>query len=111
MEHLARGNYSACYGSSGYGTVYYRQTSTGGVFGNNSKTAARDILDGTSNTLALSELKYRQLNSVGPSLQDTRGTWIYGTMGGNIFSAELGPNSASNDRVWGCRNYPQEGMP
>jgi hypothetical protein len=32
-------------------------------------------------------------------------------MGGNTFSAQTGPNSATPDGVWGCRNYPQEGMP
>jgi hypothetical protein len=68
-------------------------------------------LDGTSNTLAFSELKYRQPSSTGPSFEDTRGTWTYSIMGGNIFSAEAGPNSAVPDKVWGCRNYPQEGMP
>jgi hypothetical protein len=111
MEHLARGNYAACYGRGGYGTRITKNPSIGGVFGNNSKFAPRDVLDGTSNTLALSELKYRQLSVVGPSFQDTRGTWIYGVMGGNIFSTQLGPNSRSPDLVWGCRNYPQEGMP
>jgi prepilin-type processing-associated H-X9-DG protein len=117
MEHLARGNYAACYGRGGYGqrdTSNRPQTtspSIGGIFGNNSKYSSADVLDGTSNTLAISELKYRQYSTVGPSLQDTRGTWAYGTMGGNIFSAEAGPNSAVPDKVWGCRNYPQEGMP
>lgn len=32
-------------------------------------------------------------------------------MGGNIFSTKTGPNSAVPDLVWGCRNFPQEGMP
>jgi hypothetical protein len=32
-------------------------------------------------------------------------------MGGNIFSTEAGPNSSTPDKVWGCRNFPQEGMP
>jgi hypothetical protein len=111
MEILARGNYAACYGKSGYASAYHRIPSIGGVFGNNSTVAPADILDGTANTLALSELKYRQFNTVGPSWQDTRGTWTYGIMGGNVFSAESGPNSSTPDKVWGCRNYPQEGMP
>jgi prepilin-type N-terminal cleavage/methylation domain-containing protein/prepilin-type processing-associated H-X9-DG protein len=111
MEHLARGNYAACYGRGGYGTRITRDPSIGGIFGNNSKIAPADVLDGTSNTLALSELKYRLFSAVGPSLQDTRGTWTYGTMGGNIFSAEAGPNSSTPDKVWGCRNYLPDGMP
>ncbi len=121
MEHLARGNFAACYGRGGYGTVdaqdrpQTESASIGGIFGNNSKYSTSDVLDGTSNTLAISELKYRVLPGTPTpntlSFEDTRGTWTYGTMGGNIFSAELGPNSAAPDRVWGCRNMPAEGMP
>jgi prepilin-type processing-associated H-X9-DG protein len=59
----------------------------------------------------LSELKYRLTSSDGPSLQDSRGTWSYGSMGSNIFSTQSGPNSATPDRVWGCRNHLQSGMP
>jgi prepilin-type N-terminal cleavage/methylation domain-containing protein len=111
MEHLARGNYAACYGKRGYGVNHTNNPSVGGLFGNNSKVRPSDVLDGTSNTLAFSELKYRQVSATGPSFEDTRGTWTYGIMGGNIFSAEAGPNSAVPDKVWGCRNFPQEGMP
>jgi prepilin-type N-terminal cleavage/methylation domain-containing protein/prepilin-type processing-associated H-X9-DG protein len=111
MEHLARGNYAACYGAAGYGYKFTSVSSIGGVFGNNSKSSVADILDGTSNTLALSELKYRGFSSDGPSLAETRGTWAYGIMGGNIFSAQTGPNTATPDLIWGCRNAPSEGMP
>ena len=111
MEHLARGNYAACYGKGGYGTVMTQNATIGGIFGNNSKFRPTDVRDGTSNTLAISEIKYRQRSGVGPSFQDTRGTWTYGIMGGNIFSSELGPNSTAPDKVWGCRNMPSEGMP
>lgn len=111
MEHLARGNYAACYGKAGYGTTFYRSPTTGGMFGNNSKASTADVLDGTAYTLALSELKYRTYSATGPSFEDTRGTWTYGTMGGNIFSAQRGPNSPSPDLVWGCRSMPAEGMP
>ncbi len=111
MEDLARGNYAACYGKAGYGSVHTGDPTVGGVFGNNSKTRILEITDGTSNTLALSELKYRQPSTIGPSTADSRGTWGYGTMGGNTFSAETGPNSATPDGVWGCRSMPSEGMP
>jgi prepilin-type processing-associated H-X9-DG protein len=111
MEALARGNYAACYGRSGYGSAFGRDPATGGVFANNTKLASQNVTDGTSNTLAFSELKFRRRSPVGPSLQDTRGTWSYGVMGANIFSTQIGPNSASPDGVWGCRNAPLEGMP
>ncbi|QDV19315.1 putative major pilin subunit [Gimesia panareensis] len=111
LENLARGNYAACYGKAGYGRVHTNDGKVGGVFGNNSAIAMRDIIDGTSNTLALSELKFRLQSSTGPSSQDTRGTWAYGAMGADVFSAQTGPNSSSPDGIWGCRNYPEEGMP
>jgi prepilin-type N-terminal cleavage/methylation domain-containing protein/prepilin-type processing-associated H-X9-DG protein len=111
LETLARGNYAACYGKSGYGTIYYKDPTTGGIFGNNSAVKVTDVADGTSQTLALSELKYRLPSTTGPSYQDTRGTWGYGVMGANIFSTQTGPNSTTSDGVWGCRNFPSEGMP
>ena len=111
MEHLARGNYCANYGKGGYGQVNTRDPSIGGIFGNHYRLGMKDVTDGLSNTLAFSELKYRQRSPVGPSLADTRGTWSYGVMGANIFSTRFGPNSAQPDGVWGCRSAPQEGMP
>jgi prepilin-type N-terminal cleavage/methylation domain-containing protein len=111
MEHLARGNYCASYGKGRYGRVHTGNPTLGGVFGNNSKINMKDMTDGTTNTIALSELKFRLTNSVGPSIQDSRGTWSYGAMGSNIFSTLTGPNSSTPDGVWGCRNFPAEGMP
>lgn len=104
LEHLARGNYAACYGAGGYGSSYTNNASVGGLFGNNSNFRMRDAIDGTTNTIMLSELKYR---SPGPSSTgDIRGTWAYGSMGANIFSTLTGPNSNENDAIWGCRHWP-----
>lgn len=111
MEHLARGNYAASYGKGGYGTSQTTDPAIGGLFGNNSRVSVEHVTDGSSNTIALSELKYRQPSATGPSYEDSRGVWTYATMGGNVFSTQTGPNSTTADRVWGCRNYPQEGMP
>ncbi|MGN6135532.1 MAG: DUF1559 domain-containing protein [Aureliella sp.] len=114
MEHLGRGNYAACYGKGGYGTNYTDNSAVGGLFGNNSKFSLRDATDGTSNTLALSELRYRSAARSGDDAritEDTRGTWAYGVMGANIFSTKTGPNSAVPDGIWGCRNAPGDGMP
>ncbi len=109
MEHLARGNYAACYGKGGYGMVHTNDASVGGVFGNNSKIGMRDLQDGSSSTIAFSEVKHRLPG--GNSRGDVRGTWGYATMGGNNFSTQTGPNSTVGDRLWGCRSFPKEGMP
>jgi hypothetical protein len=106
MEHLARGNYCANYGNTGAGGIYTKNPLTGGLFGNNHRLGMQDVTDGTSNTLAFSELKHRLPSGTGPSLQDTRGTWSYGAMGANLFTTLNGPNSSVPDGVWGCRNFP-----
>ena len=111
MEHLARGNYAACYGKQGYGSVYGNNPALGGLFGNNSKIKIEQVSDGLSNTVCISELKYRQPSTTGPSFEDSRGVWSYATMGGDTFTTTNGPNSTVPDRVWGCRNFPAEGMP
>jgi prepilin-type N-terminal cleavage/methylation domain-containing protein len=111
MEDLARGNYAACYGRGGYGIAQTNQPSIGGVFGNNSRISIAEITDGSSQTVMLSELKYRMPSSTGPSTADIRGTWGYGSMGANIFSTQTGPNAVAGDLIWGCRSLPAEGMP
>jgi prepilin-type N-terminal cleavage/methylation domain-containing protein len=111
QEDLSRGNYAACYGRGGYGRVHTTDNAIGGVFGNNSKYSMRDLLDGSSNTLAVSELQYRTPSSDGPSTADTRGTWAYGVAGASVFNTQNSPNSAVPDGVWGCRTKPTEGMP
>jgi len=111
MEHLARGNFAACYGSGGYGQAFGKDPAIGGIFATNLRLGGQNVTDGLSNTLAFSELKYRLKGPVGPSFQDTRGTWTYGVMGANIFSTKTGPNSSTGDGVWGCRHTPTEGMP
>jgi len=111
MEQLARGNFAACYGRGGYGQVNTKNGLIGGLFGNNHRIGLQEVVDGTSNTLAISELKYRLPNGVGPSFEDSRGVWTYASMGSNVFSTQTGPNSATPDRVWGCRDWVKEGMP
>ncbi|GAA4421102.1 DUF1559 domain-containing protein [Bremerella cremea] len=111
LEDLARGNYVACYGKAGYGAVHTNNGDEGGVFGNNSGFSMRDVTDGTANTISLSELQFRLPSGTGPSYQDSRGVWAYGAMGAACFSTKTGPNSTTPDGVWGCRNFPEEGMP
>jgi prepilin-type N-terminal cleavage/methylation domain-containing protein/prepilin-type processing-associated H-X9-DG protein len=95
LEHMSRGNYAANYGSGNLTASY--ANSTAGVFTMNSSTNIRDILDGTSNTLLVSELNY--LNDV---TSDTRGAWVYSGMGGSAFSAGRNPNTRTSDIVTKC---------
>ncbi|HXG09579.1 MAG TPA: DUF1559 domain-containing protein [Gemmataceae bacterium] len=110
--HL-RGNYRGCVGS---GDMYGNPTDSTagpwgvGVFGVRAgqsfdggppkTTGARitDIIDGTSNTLLLSEgvVPIQSAGWGGPI-----GAHIYGNMGGALFSASLTPNSTAADRPIG----------
>ena len=109
MEHLGRGNYGANYGKGGYGNVHTGNPAVGGPMGNNAKLSMADVRDGTSNTLIVSELKFRITGS--NRSQDTRGVWAYGAMCASMLTTRTGPNSTVPDGVWGCRNEPAEGMP
>jgi len=109
MEHLGRGNYGANYGKGGYGRVHTGDGRVGGPMANNGKLSMTDIRDGTSNTLMVSELKFRVTGA--NRHQDTRGTWAYGAMTASLLTTRTGPNSPVPDGVWGCRSEPAEGMP
>lgn len=109
MEHLGRGNYGANYGKGGYGSDYTGDGSVGGPLGSNAKYSMAEVLDGTSNTLLVSELKFRTRG--GNRRQDSRGVWAYGAMCASLLTTQTGPNSTVPDGVWGCRNAPDEGMP
>jgi prepilin-type N-terminal cleavage/methylation domain-containing protein len=109
MEHLGRGNYAANYGKGGYGQSHTGDGRIGGPFANNGKIRIADVLDGTSNTIMTSELKFRVTGS--NRSEDTRGVWAYGAMCASLFTTRTGPNSATPDGVWGCRSEPREGMP
>lgn len=109
MEHLGRGNYGANYGKGGYGSVHTNDGAVGGPMANNSRLSMKDIQDGTSNTLLVSELKFRTSGT--NSSSDSRGVWAYGAMSASLLTTKTGPNSATPDGVWGCRSEPNEGMP
>lgn len=114
LEGLRRGNYAACYGS---GDLNQARTSKSneGVFAVNSRVMMQDIRDGSSNTIAFSELRY----SVS-TLTDIRGIWVHGAPGASAFmcASNSGNDSAGNampnytpnststagDRVIDCRD-------
>ncbi|WP_166825727.1 DUF1559 domain-containing protein [Thalassoroseus pseudoceratinae] len=97
LEHMSRGNYAANYGSGDLLASY--NSSTGGAFAINRSYRFRDFRDGTSNTAALSEVRFRDDDN-----SDSRGTWVYSGMGGSAFSTGRAPNSDTPDIIPSCRN-------
>jgi prepilin-type N-terminal cleavage/methylation domain-containing protein/prepilin-type processing-associated H-X9-DG protein len=104
-----RMSYRACTGS---GDMYGTKTDATsgpwgrGVFGvipgqsfdiRRPGTRVKEITDGTSKTLLLSEGLTTGIPAWGGPISET----IYGNMGGGLFSASLTPNSTAPDRVWG----------
>ncbi len=121
LESLAKGsNYAANWGAGNmlswedpelrgaFGTYYAHQndivTSLGGSgdrFQNDMGMGSNDILDGLSNTIALSEIM--GTDGAGPGRStDIRGVWMSPAMGATIFSAFLGPNSNEQDVIAAC---------
>ena len=124
LEHLigsGKGNYAACWGSNNY--VGFADPVTAGAFGvvflegwknvnqthddqtmvgtwkmgNNQGTRlAKDIKDGSSKTIAVSEV-HGWPNSV-----DGRGYWLQNSMGSSNFTAKWGPNAVENDNIPFC---------
>ncbi len=68
-------------------------------------TRIRDILDGSSNTLAVSEVLGYDSES------DPRGAWVIHIPGSSLFTALWGPNSKVPDRISVCdTNNPPVGV-
>ena len=120
LEHLAKGNYVANFGSDTF--MSFQSPRTAGAFGvivpagtdkvrqvHNDVSQRgrwkagwgqgvrfRDFNDGISNTLLVSEI----LTFDDPA--DGRGTWSWAGMGASTFTAKYGPNSPQNDVLPAC---------
>lgn len=95
MELLSRGSYAACFGSGNLNDSWTSPTKMG-TFSVNLPVNTATVKDGTSNTVAISEVRYSSLNA------DSRGIWALYAMGSASFSTGLGPNSAVGDRTPAC---------
>jgi len=123
LEFMARGNYAGCFGAgtlrqstfnvtlggvretffSGNRTGVNQSSTTrgniGGFFAVNRGLRMGDIKDGTSNTIAISEVKFTdELLQLG----DSRGVWPVYAMGSSAFSTGRNPNSAVADEIPQC---------
>lgn len=102
------GNYAVCAGSQDTRTSINGDTTglyLNGVFYAVSKTNIRDITDGTSNTLLLSELVVVPDSASGPSgcyggIYDYRGAYYNSTSWGSLFITLNPPNTSVPDQLW-----------
>ncbi|QDU11379.1 DUF1559 domain-containing protein [Gimesia aquarii] len=105
----ARGNYAGSFGSTDFqeGTQIRTMGRGNGLFFMQSRISFRDITDGTSNTLAFSEVRVHPEPATGGF--DVRGLYHNDDGGGPFFSTLTGPNSSVGDRGW-CISG-ESGMP
>lgn len=125
LDELAKGNYAASWGYSPTGSHMssWQNPNTAGAFGaaflnetpgsqdpwlaHDEGNSTADIADGTSNTIAISEVVGVDGTMGGTRSQDVRGVWQMQAMGASIYSAFTPPNSKTNDIVGACdENIP-----
>ena len=107
IEAMSRGNYAACFGSGTMRQSYRNQNvagvPSGGAYGPNVEITMASIIDGTSNTIAMSEVRYTT-STQGGTNADSRGVWAYYGMGSSSFSTGFTPNSRRRDEISRCRD-------
>jgi prepilin-type N-terminal cleavage/methylation domain-containing protein/prepilin-type processing-associated H-X9-DG protein len=101
-------NYHVFFGGGNLGGASAAASSQRAAFGVNFGAAFSDIIDGTSNTMIMSEY----LRSQGAS-NDQRGLWWGDQPGYGHIYTQLSPNSASPDLLYvgWCDNKPQMNLP
>ncbi|WP_437191582.1 DUF1559 domain-containing protein [Planctomicrobium sp. SH527] len=130
LESLSKGNYAASWGSGNM--LSWESTATVGAFAchfvNQNKivkglggsgdrfqhsmgTRIADITDGTSNTVAVSEVAATDGMS-GTSSRDVRGVWFNPGMGASVFSGARVPNARIPDVIPSCdTSIPDNSQP
>lgn len=107
IEAMSRGNYAACFGAGTMRNSARNQiisgVPAGGAYGPQVTVNMAAIIDGTSNTVALSEVRYTT-STAGGTNADSRGVWAYYGMGSSSFSTGFTPNSKRRDEIDRCRD-------
>ncbi len=103
---MARGNI----GMSGYGRVGIGNWNTisadqKGLMGENSYAGIRDVVDGTSTTVASWELR------AGPAAGDPRGVWASGRVGGGLIVNCLNPSATQGRWTGDCFGINEGDIP
>ncbi|MFO0935305.1 MAG: DUF1559 domain-containing protein [Gemmataceae bacterium] len=106
-----QGNYIACAaGISWKGTtptqltIANTSTDPGGVLYQDSNVVLLDIVDGTSNTMMLSESVIRGVNLMENSWGEPGSFWGGARWGAYGFSTFEAPNTTVSDRIYSCRS-------
>jgi len=108
-QQYSRSNIVVCFGSHttceacGYPPYVSWPVETDGIFQLDAVRRIRDIFDGTSNTVAASEV------ISGKDVNDRRGVWTLSLMGNAIYTHFNSPNSGNGDKMGDC--YPEPDMP
>lgn len=101
------GNYIGC-----IGWANNRSTGTdNGIFGQNTRTKFRDVKDGTSNTLLMSEAVQRVEVPTGFSWGCPGCYWIGGAHGEVTFTAYETPNTSAADQNYLCKSTTDVNAP
>jgi prepilin-type processing-associated H-X9-DG protein len=108
----ARGNYAACFGNLDIGHTYNKTSPhLPAAFGYNQGVRIKDIRDGSSNTLAFTEM----LSGVN-SQAEARGVYWYDQASSAVVFTKNGPNSTVPDILYFCwctseTNLPSSNLP
>ncbi|QDU64817.1 Type II secretion system protein G precursor [Planctomycetes bacterium Pan216] len=95
-----QGNYVGLNGND----IINNSASAKGIFWHNSSTGLRDLLDGTSKTILLSEVIIRGSQPVSNAWGAGGGYWGGGAGGGYGFSTKESPNPLLPDVLYGCKS-------
>jgi prepilin-type processing-associated H-X9-DG protein len=114
-SYFSRSNVAVCFGSRTM-QLSATNTNTDGAFRINIARTVADITDGTSNTIAGSEvLCGLDDDNATDKTWDVRGIWAWPVMGGFCYTHMNTPNSTAGDTLWyspqDMECVPSEGMP
>ena len=119
-QYWARSNYVLSYGSNTQmESLSPLNYCTDGAFQINLCRLLSEIDDGTSNTALVSEVISGKHDAWPSSIGrfDSRGMWLWDTMGSSAYTHRNTPNSSAGDFMWDyasgpeCVDSPEEGMP
>ena len=98
---IATTNYGLVFGKTVNDATF---TNSQAIFAMMKRTRMREVLDGTSKTMAMAEL-------IVGSKNDLRGQYNHATVGSSVITTQDTPNSSSNDKLIICVNDAAQNLP